>query len=88
MKDAKAVSNEIIDKSLDFIGQLGVARAGIQVLDWNAKSQRGLIKVNHKYVDEAKSSLAFIKTINNQKVIVNSVGVSGIIAKAKEKYIK
>ena len=74
---------------MSFFGELGSARAGIQLLPkyWNSELQRGLIKVNHKYTDELKASLTFVKTINNQKIIIKSVGVSGIIKKAKERYL-
>ena len=85
----KAISEEIMDKSLELIGQLGVARAGIQVPNdcWNPELQRGVIRVNHKNVDELKASLSFIKKIDNKDVIVKSIGVSGILNKAKERYL-
>ena len=84
-----SISKEIVDKTQEFLGQLGVAKAGIQILPkcWNPELQRGLIKVNHKYTDELKASLAFVKKINNQKTIIKSIGVSGIIKKAKERYL-
>jgi len=86
-KDFKAVQEQIMQKSLELIGQLGVAKAGIQPLKetWNKETQRGIIKVNYKYTDELKSSLSFIKQINNQEVIAKSVITSGVINKAKEK---
>jgi ribonuclease P/MRP protein subunit POP5 len=90
IKDFNAVSSQIMDKSLELIGQLGVARAGIQVLPecWNPDLQRGLIRVGNKHVDELKASLAFIEKIENQEVIIKTIGVSGIIEKAKERYIE
>ena len=83
------VKEEIINRSLELIGQLGVAKAGMQVMAdcWNKEKQRGIIRVGHKSVDEIKAALTFIETINNQKVIVKSVGVSGVINKAKKKYL-
>ena len=79
-----------MDKSLELIGQLGVAKAGIQPISdcWNPKLQRGIIKVGHKHVDELKASLSFIKKINNKDTIVKSIGISGILKKAKERYLK
>lgn len=49
---------------------------------------RGIIKVNHKYVDYVKASLMMIKEINKTKANVNTVGVSGILKKAKDKFMK
>jgi ribonuclease P/MRP protein subunit POP5 len=89
-KDFKAVSDEIIAKSLELIGQLGVAKAGIQPLAdcWNSRLQRGIIRVGHKHVDELKASLSFVENINNKKTVLKSIGVSGILKKTKEKYLK
>ena len=88
--DFKLVAAEIKDKSLEMIGQLQSAKAGIQVLSdtWNSKTQRGIIRVGHKYLDQLKSSLLFIKEVNNNEVIVRSIGASGILKKAKENYIQ
>ena len=79
-----------MDKTLELIGQLGVAKAGLQVIKdcWNPDLQRGIIKVGHKHVDELKAALTFIKKINNKDVVVKSIGVSGILKKAKERYLK
>lgn len=79
-----------MDKSLELIGQLGVAKAGIQILPdcWNPESQRGIIRVGHKHVNELKASLTFVEKINNKEVILKSIGVSGILNKAKKRYLK
>ena len=89
INDFNAISKEINDKSLLFLGQLGLAKAGIQILPekWSLKIQKGLIKVNNKYVNELKSSLTLIEKINNKKVIMKSIGVSGILNKAEKKYL-
>ena len=87
--DINDVSNSIWDCSLQFLGRLGTAKAGIMVLNnkWNPESQRGIIKVSHKHVDALKSSLVFAKKINNTEVIFRSLGVSGILKKAEDKFI-
>ena len=50
-------------------------------------AQRGLVRVSHTGVNDLKASLALITTINDEPVIVRSIGASGILAKAKTKYI-
>ena len=86
----QAISDEIMARSLQLIGELGVAKAGIQVLKdcWNTNTQRGIIRINHKSVDEIKASLSLIKNIKNKKATIKSIGVSGILNKAKQKYLK
>ena len=90
IKDFREVSDQIMSKSLELVGNLGVAQAGIQILKekWNPALQRGLIRVNHKHVDKLKAALTFIEKINNKEVIVKSIGVSGMLNKAEEKYLK
>jgi ribonuclease P/MRP protein subunit POP5 len=81
--------SEIIWKSTkSFLGEIETAKSAIWVLaeKWNQKKQRGMIKVNNKYVDKLKTSMALVENYKKQKIILKSIGVSGIIKKA-EKYI-
>ncbi len=84
-----SVSNAIWGKTKDFIGELGLARAGMWLLPdkWDSKKQMGIIKVNNKYVDEIKASLTLVKKIDDQEVIIRSRGVSGILKKAENKFM-
>ena len=90
IKDAESVSNAVWHCSLQFLGQLGTAKAGIMVLNnkWNPELQRGIIKVSHKHVDAVKAALTFANKVDNTDVIFRSLGVSGILRKAENKYLK
>lgn len=90
INDFRAVSEQIMAKSLELIGQLGVAKAGLRVIQdcWNPESQKGIIRVGHKQVDEIRAALALITKIDGKEAIVKSVGSSGILKKAKEKYLR
>ena len=82
--------NRVIQSSFHvFIGDLGAAKAGLVFVNdrYNDVNQRGLVRVNHKWVDPLKASLTLIKDINHEQVIVRSVGASGILNKAFKKYI-
>ena len=85
--DVGQVSKVVWENSVKFLGQLGAAKAGLMMLHnkWDPKTQRGIIKVNHKHVDALKSALIFARKINEQEVIIRSVGVSGILNKAMER---
>ena len=90
INDIDAVSNAISQASLQFLGQFGAAKAGIVVLNnkWDQDNQRGIMKVSHKHVDDVKASLVFAKKIGNKDVIIRSLGVSGILKKAENNYLK
>ena len=79
----------MIDKqNQEFLGQLGMAKAGIIHVKDCYKENKGVLRINNKFLNELKMSLSLIKEINGKKLIVNCIGVSGILKKAKQKYIK
>ncbi|RMD58455.1 hypothetical protein D6825_00840 [Candidatus Woesearchaeota archaeon] len=89
IRSFSSVSKAIWASMLSFVGSLGVARAGLQIFPdkFDSQSQRGLLKVAHTSVDCARASLALIDEIDGKQVIVRSLGASGIMKKAYEKYV-
>ena len=87
--DAVSVNKAIYDAANVFLGNLGMAKAGIIPINdkWNDKTQRGIIRVSNKHVDELKASLIFVKNIQGKDAMVKSVGASGILKKALNKYL-
>lgn len=87
--DFRAVEEAVWNACLNFLGELGTAKAGIMPIGekWHAKKQRGLIRVNRKYVDHVRVALSLVRKISSQKVIIKTVGVSGIMQKAESKYV-
>lgn len=88
IKPFSEITNAIWKAVLTFAGQTGAAKAGISVLQdkYNSSRQRGMIRVSHKMLDMLKAALTLIKEINKEPVIVRSLGTSGILKKAEEKY--
>ena len=86
ISDCNVVSKAIMDSSLQLLGLLGAAKAGIMVLNnkWNSTMQRGIIKVTHKYVDALKAALMLTNKIDEKEVILRSLGVSGILNKSEK----
>lgn len=80
------ISEAIMQSCHDFMGDLGMARAGIMILPDKYKGAKGIIRVGHRYVNELRASLALIQKIDNQEVIVRSCGLSGILKKAQQKF--
>ena len=84
--DKIMVSEAIFDTNKSYLGELGCAKANLNVLNYNENSKKGMIKLNNKYVDYVKGSLALIKRIKNTKVIIKTIGVSGTIKNLKDKH--
>ncbi len=81
------VKQEIEDKMLQFLGELGYGKAGIIILnEW--QDNKGMLKVNTKYLNNVKTALSLITSIEGQRVLIKSIGVSGILSKAKDKFLK
>jgi RNase P/RNase MRP subunit POP5 len=81
--DTKEVEKLIVDNALKFMGEFGISKAGFMILSDSWNDKKGIIKINPKYVDEIKMVLGLIKG----KIIVNTLGVSGTLKKAKQKFI-
>lgn len=83
----ESLQKAIMSAALKVLGQLGVAKAGIIILKDKWKNNRGLIRVAHKHVDNLRTTLMFVDKVDNEEVIIRSVGVSGILKKARNKYL-
>ena len=79
------VGRLVIQAGMQFLGELGMARAGLQFLEdtWNEETSTGIIRVSHKYVDDVKAALALVKEFDGRKVQIHSLKVSGEINKLK-----
>jgi len=84
----KQLESGIQENVLNFLGELGIAKSGFILMKDTIKGNSGMVRTNVKYQDEVKMALSLIKEIDGRKVIVNVTGVSGILNKAKEKFLE
>lgn len=78
------VQQEIEKSYLRLFGEVGLSKAGLIFLHekYNANTQRGIIRVSHKNVDNLRSAFAITKNINGKNTIIRSIISSGILNKA------
>ncbi len=83
-KDISIALNKNFEETF---GIIFLSKASIDILAnrSNEENQTMLVKVGHKYVDDLKASLTFLKKINGKVVIVRSVISSGTLKKALAK---
>ncbi len=76
----------VTQAGLRFLGELGMAKAGIQFLPetFMEKNQTGNVRTGHIFVDETKSALALVKESDGKKISVACLKVSGSIKKLKD----
>ncbi|MFH1420842.1 MAG: Rpp14/Pop5 family protein [Candidatus Aenigmatarchaeota archaeon] len=76
-------------KMFEVVGELGASRMGMWVIEnmYDAEKQRGVIKCSLKHVEEMRVILTLINIIDEIKVIVKVLGVTGTIKSAQKKYL-
>lgn len=80
------VEMAITEALMRLSGGLGLAKAGVQFLpDW--KIQRGILRVSHTSVTEMKAALTLIGKVKSTTATVASRGVSGVLNKARSKFL-
>jgi ribonuclease P/MRP protein subunit POP5 len=68
------------------LGVFDSATAGIMPIKYNSQTRRGIIRLNHTAVLKVKACFVLLTTLAQEPVMVKSVGVSGILKKAKENF--
>lgn len=77
------ISRAVFGSFRDLFGSFGLGKAGLRDLALTS-GNRGIFQINHNYLNHLRASLLFVKSIDNIPVILHTVGVSGILHKAKE----
>lgn len=74
----------------ELYGSYGLSGAAIKFFPkfWNAEKQRGIVKSTHLWAPHLRASFTLIREIGGQKALVYSLGTSGTILKAREKYFE
>jgi len=72
----------------NLVGELGASEVNAWVIrdDWDQERQRGIIKCDHRHVNETRVALALITHVGNTMVIVRTLGISGTLKGARKKY--
>ncbi len=81
----QAVRDAILNSILNWLGEETSARAGVWVIKnlWDRKKQQGFIRCSRKETDLVKTALAMVHQIGDQRVIIQSLRVTGTIKKGK-----
>jgi ribonuclease P/MRP protein subunit POP5 len=73
-------------EAVSFIGTAAFAKSGFRQMPkmWSPELQRGMVRIQRKYVEPMRASLCLVRKIGRQNAIMRSVGISGMINKATE----
>lgn len=86
--DINDVFNSLWHSLLNFLGEYGVAQAGIWISksNYDNPKQIGIIRCDHVSVEHIRASLSLIERIGDTRAIVKVLGVSGTIKAARKKF--
>lgn len=78
----------IWDTAHQLFGEVGVSEFALWIPAnlYDKQKRRGLVRCTHSSVEKVRAVLASIRTIANEPVILNVMGVTGTIRSAKKKY--
>jgi len=92
MSENKIGSDEIMNamlySCLNLLGEKGTSEAQMWIIKntYDSEKNMGLIKCNHKAIENIRAALSLIQRIGDSRVIIRVLGVSGTIKAAKQKY--
>lgn len=79
------VSGQIRQSCFDLLGEIECAKAGILTLKdkWDNQAQRGIIRVNNKYLGHLRAAMAVSGNAGETPLVLRSLGASGMLNKAE-----
>ncbi len=81
----KDIKDSIVSALKELFGLDGLARAGLDFVEYN--QNKGIIRVSTKGLDMLRASFCFVRKVNKDEIILRSLGVSGMLKKARNKFI-
>ncbi|MFP4424353.1 MAG: Rpp14/Pop5 family protein [Candidatus Woesearchaeota archaeon] len=82
------ISSDLMRGLQQQLGAFGLARAGISILPDMYQKQVGILRISNAMLDEGRAALACINSLNRIPVVIHTIGVSGILKKAKSKFME
>ena len=83
---ARDLQTEIARTAKSLFGDVGVSKLSVRVVAFDGT--KGLVRCDFRHVPEVQAVLASIGKIKNNRVCVTTIGTSGTIKAAIEKYLQ
>lgn len=81
------VKNALIANCRRCLGEFGCAKANILIIKEAYLKKRGILRTNHTALNDIKAVLQNISQINGKQARFKIIGISGILKKAKNKFL-
>ena len=85
--DYSTMQNAAWNSMLNWMGEKELSKANVHFIKnlWDAGKQTGFVQCSPKYVDSVKIGLGLVHQIGDQRVIFQTIRVSGTIKSGKNK---
>ncbi len=83
--DSRSIERGIFSVFLSLFGSSGVAKQNLRLIQFNNGTNIGILRCSLPCLNEVKTGLLFLKTINGIAVIPKIASVSGSIKKLRKK---
>ena len=80
---ARDIDKVLINKIKALLGVFSASKAGVMSVKYNPDKQRGILRVDRKFVDNIRSCFVMIKNLNDKEVLIRTLRVSGMLNKVK-----
>lgn len=77
------VGGEVLRSLHDTLGVFGAAEAGLLSVSYDVRSQTGIIRCSLAALEKVKASLLMAGYLGRTRVVIRTLRVSGILAKAR-----
>jgi len=84
------LESAIWNTMLDFLGEEGVSKTSVWLLkdSWDQKKQTGILRCNHKSVQDVIASLGLIDRLGDNRITFKVLKISGTIKSIKSSISK
>ena len=79
------IKENILKTFKEYFGNIILSKADMRFIEF--KDNKGIIRVNNKYLDHLRATFCLLGKVNKEEIIVRSLGVSGMINKARSKFM-
>lgn len=89
IRSINSLEKSIKGSYCSLFGKIDYAVANMSILrdKFNLEKQTGIIRMNNKNLDKMKFSVSAVDKIEDNKTIINIIGISGILNKAEKKFM-
>ena len=80
----KDFSAQLIGHVHRLLGLFDAAQAGVQSVQYDAHTQKGILRVGHRYADKVRAAFVLLSKYESQETLCRTLTVSGVLAKTKK----